>query len=48
VKDLPGIAIQLELSKLTQRKLAKYKIAVCLENSYEPNYFTEKFVNGAL
>jgi hypothetical protein len=27
--------------------LAKYKIAVCLENSVEPNYFTEKFVNAA-
>jgi hypothetical protein len=28
-------------------RLAKYKINVCLENSYEPNYFTEKFVNAA-
>src|SRR5262249_7138719 len=27
--------------------LAKYKINVCLENTYEANYFTEKFVNAA-
>jgi hypothetical protein len=26
--------------------LAKYKVAVCLENSIEPYYFTEKFVNA--
>jgi hypothetical protein len=28
-------------------ELAKYRIAICLENSYEANYFTEKFVNAA-
>jgi hypothetical protein len=27
--------------------LAGYKVAVCLENSIEPYYFTEKFVNAA-
>jgi hypothetical protein len=27
--------------------LSAYKVAVCLENSTEPNYFTEKFVNAA-
>jgi len=26
--------------------LSRYKVAVCLENSYEPNYFTEKFVDA--
>ena len=26
--------------------LAGYKVAVCLENSYEPYYFTEKFVEA--
>ncbi len=29
------------------RFLAKYKVAVCLENSIEPYYFTEKFLNAA-
>jgi hypothetical protein len=27
--------------------LSKYKVAVCLENSIEPYYFTEKFLNAA-
>jgi len=27
--------------------LSGYKVAVCLENCVEPNYFTEKFVNAA-
>lgn len=27
--------------------LARYKVAVCLENSIEPYYFTEKFLNAA-
>lgn len=27
--------------------MAKYKVAVCFENSNEPFYFTEKFVNAA-
>lgn len=30
------------------RKLAEYKAVVCLENTCESNYFTEKFVNAAL
>jgi hypothetical protein len=29
------------------RFLSRYKVAVCLENSVEPHYFTEKFVNAA-
>jgi Glycosyltransferase family 10 (fucosyltransferase) C-term len=29
------------------RFLSGYKVAVCLENSVEPHYFTEKFVNAA-
>lgn len=27
--------------------LSEYSFIVCLENSYEPHYFTEKFVNAA-
>jgi Glycosyltransferase family 10 (fucosyltransferase) C-term len=28
------------------RKLSEYRFALCLENGYEPYYFTEKFVNA--
>jgi len=28
------------------RRLSRYKVSVCLENTTEPNYFTEKFVNA--
>jgi len=28
------------------KKLSEYRFALCLENSYEPHYFSEKFVNA--
>jgi Glycosyltransferase family 10 (fucosyltransferase) C-term len=33
--------------ELHMNMIAKYQINVCLENSFEPHYFTEKFVNAA-
>ena len=31
----------------TRRGMTKFKYMVCLENTCEPHYFTEKFVNAA-
>ena len=42
--DIPGDWDAIEKVQL----LARYKVCVCLENSFEPNYFTEKFVDAVM